>query len=46
MRLAGWTYSYEKVPIEESLAHMATVGFDGSTIEYQSGEVISASGGI
>jgi sugar phosphate isomerase/epimerase len=29
MRLAGWTYSYQKMPLEESVAHMAAVGFDG-----------------
>src|SRR5438552_17067703 len=39
MRLAGRTYSYEKVPIEESLAHMATVGFDG--IELATGDLYS-----
>src|SRR5436190_18862147 len=39
MRLAGWTYSYEKMPIEESIAHMAKVGFDG--IELATGELYS-----
>jgi sugar phosphate isomerase/epimerase len=29
VKLAGWTYGYEKMPIEESVAHMASVGFRG-----------------
>src|SRR5437867_3485181 len=39
MRLAGWTYSYEKMPLEESLAHMAAVGFDG--VELATGDAYS-----
>lgn len=29
MRLAGWTYSYDRMPIEESIAHIAATGYDG-----------------
>jgi sugar phosphate isomerase/epimerase len=29
MRLGSWTHGYGKMPIEESLAHMASVGYDG-----------------
>ena len=36
---AGWTYSYEKMPLEESVAHMASVGFDG--VELATGEAYS-----
>ena len=39
MRLAGWTYSYEKMPLEDSVAHMAAVGFDG--LELATGEAYS-----
>src|ERR671937_1193676 len=39
MRLAGWTYSYEKIPLEDSVAHMAAVGFDG--LELATGEAHS-----
>jgi sugar phosphate isomerase/epimerase len=39
MRLAGWTYSYEKMPLEESVAHMASVGFDG--LELATGDLYS-----
>jgi len=36
MRVAGWTYSYDKMPLEESLAHMAATGYDG--VEIATGE--------
>jgi sugar phosphate isomerase/epimerase len=39
MRLAGWNYSYEKMPIEESVAHMASLGFEG--MELATGEAYS-----
>jgi sugar phosphate isomerase/epimerase len=39
VRIAGWTYSYDKLPIEESIGHMARVGFDG--IELATGEAFS-----
>lgn len=39
MRLAGWTYSYDGIPLEESVAHMARVGFSG--FELATGETHS-----
>ncbi|MBM4418846.1 MAG: sugar phosphate isomerase/epimerase [Chloroflexi bacterium] len=29
MRLAGWTYGYDGIPLEESIPHMTRVGYSG-----------------
>ena len=29
MKLGNWTYGYEKMPLEESIAHMASIGYRG-----------------